>query len=215
MRGAGPSALAVVLLALLGGCGSVQEREDSASAAVVHFQENLRTPDTERGCAALAPGTREELEQNAELPCARALSDAGLPEAGTADEVRVVDMYGRRARVVTGRRDSRRTRTRRWAGTRSPTPRAGQAWYSRSLGTLMCTFFLFSRPAQSVTGVAAYNEEHLRELQAPVSWFQYLGAADFWNRTLRNWQSELLAVGSKAAEAAGSLVDQCRSSTGA
>ncbi|MFF1709694.1 hypothetical protein [Streptomyces sp. NPDC058268] len=103
MRGAGRCALAVVLLALLGGCGSVQEREDSASAAVVLFQENLRTPDTERGCAALAPGTREELEQNAELPCARALSDAGLPEADTADEVRVVDVYGRQARVVTDR----------------------------------------------------------------------------------------------------------------
>ncbi|MGW5734981.1 MULTISPECIES: DUF6766 family protein [Streptomyces] len=73
-----------------------------------------------------------------------------------------------------------------------------QAWYSRSLGTLMCTFFLFSWLAQSVTGVAAYNEEHLRGLQAPISWFQYLGAADFWNRTLQNWQSELLAVGSMA-----------------
>lgn len=38
----------------------------------------------------------------------------------------------------------------------------------------------------------------LRELQAPVSWLQYLGTADFWNRTLQNWQSELLAVGSMA-----------------
>ncbi|MGW6020585.1 DUF6766 family protein [Streptomyces sp. NPDC055099] len=75
---------------------------------------------------------------------------------------------------------------------------ARQAWYSRSLGILMCTLFLFSWLAQSVTGVAAYNEEHLRELQAPIGWLQYLGAADFWNRTLQNWQSELLAVGSMA-----------------
>ncbi|MFH8487216.1 DUF6766 family protein [Streptomyces longisporoflavus] len=73
-----------------------------------------------------------------------------------------------------------------------------QAWYSRSLGILMCTLFVLSWLAQSVAGVAAYNEEHLRELQAPISWFQYLGAADFWNRTLQNWQSELLAVGSMA-----------------
>ncbi|GAA3115987.1 DUF6766 family protein [Streptomyces rectiviolaceus] len=73
-----------------------------------------------------------------------------------------------------------------------------QAWYSRSLGTLMCTLFLLSWLTQSITGVAAYNEEHLRELQAPISWFEYLGAADFWNRTLQNWQSELLAVGSMA-----------------
>ncbi|QEV21483.1 DUF6766 family protein [Streptomyces alboniger] len=73
-----------------------------------------------------------------------------------------------------------------------------QVWYSRSLGTLMCTLFLLSWLAQSVTGVAAYNEQHLRELQAPISWFEYLGAADFWARTLQNWQSELLAVGSMA-----------------
>lgn len=82
----------------------------------------------------------------------------------------------------------------RWASTGG----IRQAWYSRSLGILMCTLFLLSWLAQSITGVAAYNEEHLRELQAPISWFDYLGAADFWNRTLQNWQSELLAVGSMA-----------------
>ncbi|MFI8931177.1 DUF6766 family protein [Streptomyces sp. NPDC053474] len=73
-----------------------------------------------------------------------------------------------------------------------------QAWYSRSLGIVMCSLFLLSWLAQSVTGVAAYNEEHLRELQAPISWSAYLTAADFWDRTLQNWQSELLAVGSMA-----------------
>ncbi|WP_369214736.1 DUF6766 family protein [Streptomyces flavofungini] len=73
-----------------------------------------------------------------------------------------------------------------------------QAWYARSLGTLMCVLFLLSWLAQSVTGVAAYNEEHLRELKAPIGWSAYLGTADFWSRTLQNWQSELLAVGSMA-----------------
>ncbi|MEV0253945.1 DUF6766 family protein [Streptomyces sp. NPDC050732] len=75
---------------------------------------------------------------------------------------------------------------------------ARQAWYSRSLGILMCALFLLSWLAQSVAGTAAYNEDHLRELQAPIGWFEYLGAADFWSRTLQNWQSELLAVGSMA-----------------
>ncbi|CAM5280461.1 hypothetical protein SALBM135S_08637 [Streptomyces alboniger] len=73
-----------------------------------------------------------------------------------------------------------------------------QSWYARSLGTLMCVLFLLSWLTQSVTGAAAYNEQQLRGLQAPLSWFQYLGAADFWSRTLQNWQSELLAVGSMA-----------------
>ncbi|GAA3115992.1 hypothetical protein ACFQ0X_40735 [Streptomyces rectiviolaceus] len=104
-RGARPGALAAVLLAALSGCGSVQEREDSAAAAVSRFQESLRASDTARGCAALAPGTRDELEQTAELPCTRALPDAGLPGAGLpeADDVSVVDVYGRQARVVTNR----------------------------------------------------------------------------------------------------------------
>jgi hypothetical protein len=38
----------------------------------------------------------------------------------------------------------------------------------------------------------------LGDLQDPVSWPQYLLEPDFWNRTLQNWQSELLAVASMA-----------------
>jgi hypothetical protein len=51
---------------------------------------------------------------------------------------------------------------------------------------------------QSVTGRTAYNAEQLEHLQDPVSWLSYLGTSDFWNRTLQNWQSEFLAVGSMA-----------------
>ena len=29
----------------------------------------------------------------------------------------------------------------------------------------------------------------------PIGWARYLGNADFWERTLQNWQSEFLAVG--------------------
>ncbi|MDX3355367.1 hypothetical protein PV703_19040 [Streptomyces sp. ME01-24h] len=70
--------------------------------------------------------------------------------------------------------------------------------YSRSLGLVMATIFLLSWLAQSISGVAAYNETQLRQLQAPTSWSDYLSSADFWSRTLQNWQSELLAVGSMA-----------------
>ena len=44
--------------------------------------------------------------------------------------------------------------------------------------------------------MAAYNEEQLEQLEDPVSWAGYVASADFWNRTLQNWQSEFLAVGS-------------------
>lgn len=70
--------------------------------------------------------------------------------------------------------------------------------FSRSLGLVMGGIFLLSWLTQSVTGVAAYNEEQLRRFQAPTTWAHYLSSADFWDRSLQNWQSELLAVASMA-----------------
>ncbi|MFF0549687.1 DUF6766 family protein [Streptomyces sp. NPDC004311] len=82
----------------------------------------------------------------------------------------------------------------RWAGTRD----WRQALYSRSLGIVMALLFLLSWLAQSISGTAAYNAEQLRDLSEPVSWAAYLVSADFWSRTLQNWQSELLAVAAMA-----------------
>jgi hypothetical protein len=75
---------------------------------------------------------------------------------------------------------------------------ARQWVFSRSLGLTMGAIFFLSWLAQSITGVAAYNEQRLQQLQAPLSWGGYLGSADFWSRTLQNWQSELLAIASMA-----------------
>jgi hypothetical protein len=70
--------------------------------------------------------------------------------------------------------------------------------YANSLALVMGGLFLLSWLAQSVSGVAAYNEQQLRQYQAPIGWDQYLTSADFWSRTLQNWQSELLAMASMA-----------------
>ncbi|GHE49145.1 hypothetical protein GCM10017771_70450 [Streptomyces capitiformicae] len=70
--------------------------------------------------------------------------------------------------------------------------------YASSLGYVMGAVFVLSWLAQSITGVAAYNEEQLRQLQAPMSWPEYILSADFWSRTLQNWQSEFLAIASMA-----------------
>ncbi|MFF5447757.1 DUF6766 family protein [Streptomyces sp. NPDC012888] len=77
-----------------------------------------------------------------------------------------------------------------WAGARDWRQRV----YSVSLGLVMGGLFLLSWFAQSISGVAAYGEQQLRQLQDPVGWGEYIGSPDFWNRTLQNWQSELLAV---------------------
>ena len=70
--------------------------------------------------------------------------------------------------------------------------------FSHSLPLVMGTVFLLSWLAQSVAGWSTYNEEQLRDRLPTVSWGGYLGGPDFWSRTLQNWQSELLAVGSMA-----------------
>ena len=68
------------------------------------------------------------------------------------------------------------------------------AVYSRSLVLVMGIIFGLSWLAQSIAGRAAFNEEQLTQLQDPVSWIGYATSADFWNRTLQNWQSEFLAI---------------------
>jgi len=70
--------------------------------------------------------------------------------------------------------------------------------YSNSLGLTMGTIFLLSWLAQSIAGVSAYNEQRMRQLLDPVAWHSYVFSADFWSRTLQNWQSEFLAVASMA-----------------
>jgi hypothetical protein len=70
--------------------------------------------------------------------------------------------------------------------------------FSTSLVLVMGTVFLVSWLVQSIAGWAAFNETRLQQLQDPIGWGAYLANADFWARTLQNWQSELLAVGSMA-----------------
>jgi hypothetical protein len=70
--------------------------------------------------------------------------------------------------------------------------------YENSLLLVMGTIWLGTWFAQSVTGVTTYNSERLDHQLDPVSWWHYIGTANFWETTLQNWQSEFLAVGSMA-----------------
>lgn len=70
------------------------------------------------------------------------------------------------------------------------------AWYSASLTLVMATIFLASWVAQAITGRVAHNQERLRDLLDPLPLGEYIVHPHFWGRTLQNWQSELLAVGS-------------------
>ena len=70
--------------------------------------------------------------------------------------------------------------------------------YENSLLLVMATIWIGTWFAQSITGVTEYNAERLDHQEDTVSWLEYLGRADFWEKTLQNWQSEFLAVGSLA-----------------
>jgi uncharacterized protein DUF6766 len=72
------------------------------------------------------------------------------------------------------------------------------AIYSNSLLIVMGGIWLLSWFGQSVTGRSSYNANLLEHQEDPISYLSYLGTADFWQRTLQNWQSEFLAVGSMA-----------------
>ena len=72
------------------------------------------------------------------------------------------------------------------------------AIYSRSIFIVMTAIWLSTWAAQAVAGRIDYNATQLDHREAALSLWQYLGSSDFWDRTLQNWQSEFLAVGSFA-----------------
>ena len=101
-----------------------------------------------------------------------------------------------------GRESDRDQKIGRHATADSPAWAKAGGWrtrvYSSSLALVMGLLFLGSWLVQSVAGWAAFDEERLQQLQDPISWTDYLTNADFWARTLQNWQSEFLAVGAMA-----------------
>ena len=86
-----------------------------------------------------------------------------------------------------------------YADARSPRWARVRGWrlhlYSNSFVIVMGLIFLATWISQSLTSWNAYNDEQLHHDEATVSWTEYLGTPDFWERSLQNWQSEFLAVG--------------------
>ena len=70
--------------------------------------------------------------------------------------------------------------------------------YENSLLIVMGSIWIGTWVAQSITGATEFNAQRLANHQPPISWSSYVGNPSFWERTLENWQSEFLAVGSMA-----------------
>jgi hypothetical protein len=87
-------------------------------------------------------------------------------------------------------------------------PENGPAWarlrgwrlglYQNSLMIVIALMFLGSWLGQSASNWTQYNDVQTAHGDPPVSWLSYVVNPDFWNRTLQNWQSEFLAVGTMA-----------------
>jgi hypothetical protein len=70
-----------------------------------------------------------------------------------------------------------------------------QRLYENSLGLAMLLCFIGSWVGQSVNNWRAFNHEQLDHHAAPIAYGEYWMNAEFWDRTLQNWQSEFLAIG--------------------
>jgi hypothetical protein len=102
-----------------------------------------------------------------------------------------------------GTESERAQRLGGWAGRGAPAParRSGgllRVLYENSLLLVMALIWVGTWVAQSVSGASAYNADRLSHHEPTLSWLDYIGSSDFWNRTLQNWQSEFLALGSMA-----------------
>jgi len=85
------------------------------------------------------------------------------------------------------------------------TPAKGPRWaklddmrtriYENSLLIVMSAIFFATWFGQSLNNWRVFNEEQTADDATRVSWARYLLDPDFWEKTLQNWQSEFLAVG--------------------
>ena len=67
--------------------------------------------------------------------------------------------------------------------------------YENSLLLVMTTIFFATWLGQSVNNWRVFNENRASNDASTVTWGSYLLDPDFWEKTLQNWQSEFLAVG--------------------
>jgi hypothetical protein len=89
-----------------------------------------------------------------------------------------------------------------WAGPKSPRLARAKGLlhhlYANSLLIVMGAIFVASWFAQSVTAWTVFNADQVDHEQSAVGWGNYLTTPDFWEKSLQNWQSEFLAVGTMA-----------------
>jgi hypothetical protein len=101
-----------------------------------------------------------------------------------------------------GLESDRKQRVGRYAPEDAPrVAKHGRGWrfvYENSLVLAMAAIFLLSWGGQSLNNWRADNDERREHGEPTLAWIDYVRTADFWERSLQNWQSEFLAVGTLA-----------------
>jgi hypothetical protein len=101
-----------------------------------------------------------------------------------------------------GLESDQQQRVGKWAGPNSPRLARAKGFlhhlYANSLLLVMGAIFVASWFAESVTAWTVFNADQLDHQQSAVGWTKYLTTPDFWEKSLQNWQSEFLAVGTMA-----------------
>ena len=90
-------AVLVVACAALAACGGTQD--DAATTAARRLLDAAAASDGAGACAALAPPTRDELEQSSGKPCEEAVLEE---ELGGGDGPASVEVFDTMAQVVVG-----------------------------------------------------------------------------------------------------------------
>jgi hypothetical protein len=67
--------------------------------------------------------------------------------------------------------------------------------YQNSLLLAMVAIFVATWTVQSLANLTEYNQEQVAHGEKTLAWGDFVRRAEFWERTLQNWQSEFLAVG--------------------
>jgi hypothetical protein len=119
-----------------------------------------------------------------------ALATVWLVQKGSNESKRLEDA---------GLESDERQRVGAYARSDSPRWAKVKGWrlslFSNSFILVMGLVFLATWLAQSFASWTVFNDEQRAHDDPTVSWSTYLGSADFWERSLQNWQSEFLAVG--------------------
>ena len=67
--------------------------------------------------------------------------------------------------------------------------------YENSLLIVMTLIFFATWFGQSLNNWRTFNAEQLDHDGSAMSWSRYIVSSDFWEKSLQNWQSEFLAIG--------------------